>query len=1130
MLKEGHTLLFSRNNFSGTIRTTRAFRKSAYTSVALLSLLILAILCPISFRSATPTEAVSGTPKQSTLTFTSTTNNASVSLDLTGASATSGTFATSSNNEKASFSLTTDNYTGYELFLKSSSSTTTLSNGTNTINTISSDGITSSQFTTNTWGLLPSKYNCTTSSCSENTTNYYRPTTAGFLMEQTSSANSTAKEYTVGLGLKADYTMSAGTYTSSAIIAEYVARPISYSIAYDKGNITGTPTNIPSTQSDLVSSTSVTLSSATPSITGYTFTGWCLGTVSTNTTTKVDSCTGTNAKTFQPGGSFGIDQTTSNDVTLHAMWSAIPRTITITAGTGISTLTASGWTGTGTNTITKTYYIGDTINLTTITPATKTGYTGTAYALTSGSGSISVSTYTVGNGNGTITIKATGLNTPTCTIQGGTTKVYNRSATTLTATDNSNDYDTSSVDITYSFGYATSGTADLGNFSTAQTGITFSVTAAAFRGARYYGVKVVVADKTDSSITNTCTSGTVDAAVTGTNVDNRTTMTLVNSRINFDATTNGGTLSGTSPVYVYYNGTATYSSRTGTTARAIPTATKSGYNFTGWWTAASGGSKVINADGTLTGVAVSGWTNASSKWVKTGTSNSASAAANQLYAQFEVECTTATYMQNLTSSSIAAKLPSIGSTTDVCDSRDEQQYTIVKLADGNYWMAKNLNLAGGTTLSNVDTNVPANYSTSTAGFINGNTLPASSNSFSNSSATVYNSGSTTCASGKPCYSYYSWLAATAGYNATSDGTDVQYDICPKGWRMPTKTELVTLMNIYPTAADLNAAPFSASPAGWYSDSSLNAGGDRITYWSSTAYSNRDAWALHTYLNGSGTVNVSGYSWWKSTGNSVRCVFNMNYMQDQTSSSLAALMPNTGDTTELVDNRDGEVYTVGKLSDDRYWMLDNLALGSTSAITLDSTNTNLPSGSTWTLPKSGSKCFTLNSCTGTDGTTTGTGYTVPAINIDSKDIIPSNAPSGGFGSNKVGVYYNYCAASAGNICADRDSNTVDGSPDRDICPRGWRMPTGNTPGEYNLLYTNSALGSNAANYRNALSLPLSGMFYDGSNHDQDAYGRFWSSTMLNGSFMYTLNLSSPSGVEPYSNLNRFVGGSVRCIFK
>ena len=340
-----------------------------------------------------------------------------------------------------------------------------------------------------------------------------------------------------------------------------------------------------------------------------------------------------------PAGSYKLiqDQSTSQDGVVSYGFSMDPtceeNTITLNAGNGISTLTASGWTGSGSASISKGFHEGETIDLSTITRGYKTGYNGVKYTVTGGTGTISGSIYTVGEDDGQITISATGLNTPTCTMQGGATKVYNRSATTLTATDNASDFDTTSVDLTYSFGYASSDSADLGNFTTAGSANTLSVAKNAYRGARYYGVKVVATDKTDSTITSTCTSGT--GSSTGTTVANRTTMTLVNSRINFDATTNGGTLSGTSPVYVYYGGTATYSSRTGTTARAIPTATPpAGKVFDGWYTAATGGSKVINADGTLTGVAVASWTNASKQFVKTGTSDSATAAANQLYAQY----------------------------------------------------------------------------------------------------------------------------------------------------------------------------------------------------------------------------------------------------------------------------------------------------------------------------------------------------------------------------------------------------------------------------------------------------------------------------------------------------------------
>ena len=328
------------------------------------------------------------------------------------------------------------------------------------------------------------------------------------------------------------------------------------------------------------------------------------------------------------------DQSTSQDGVVSYGFSMDPtceeNTITLNAGNGINTLTASGWTGSGSASISKGFHEGETIDLSTITRGYKAGYNGAKYTVTGGTGTISGSIYTVGEDDGQITISATGLNTPTCTMQGGATKVYNRSATTLTATDNASDFDTTSVDLTYSFGYASSDSADLANFTAAGTANTLSVAKNAFRGARYYGVKVVATDKTDSTITSTCTSGT--GSSTGTTVANRTTMTLVNSRINFDATTNGGTLSGTSPVYVYYGGTATYSSRTGTTARAIPTATPpAGKVFDGWYTAATGGSKVINADGTVV-ASVASWTNASKQWIRTSTSTSAT--ANILYAHY----------------------------------------------------------------------------------------------------------------------------------------------------------------------------------------------------------------------------------------------------------------------------------------------------------------------------------------------------------------------------------------------------------------------------------------------------------------------------------------------------------------
>ena len=78
-----------------------------------------------------------------------------------------------------------------------------------------------------------------------------------------------------------------------------------------------------------------------------------------------------------------------------------------------------------------------------------------------------------------------------------------------------------------------------------------------------------------------------------------------------------------------------------------------------------------------------------------------------------------------------------------------------------------------------------------------------------------------------------------------------------------------------------------------------------------------------------------------------------------------------------------------------------------------------------------------------------GRTVARINVDSKNTLYrygyQSYQQEGLG--KIGVYYNYCAASAGTVCAV--SNTINASVD--VCPKGWRMPTGGPGGEYESLY-------------------------------------------------------------------------------
>ena len=270
------------------------------------------------------------------------------------------------------------------------------------------------------------------------------------------------------------------------------------------------------------------------------------------------------------------------------------------------------------------------------------------------------------------------------------------------------------------------------------------------------------------------------------------------------------------------------------------------------------------------------------------------------------------YMQDLTPTTIANLLPSVNSTVDVYDKRDEQQYTIAKLADGKYWMTTNLNLAGETPLYSDTSNVPSGYPS--AGGTAYYTLPTTetleanstrlqnTNAFSDdSTAYVFNSNSTDCSSTSPCYSYYSYLAATAGSGTDiiNDGYNAQYSICPKGWRLPTSTtsnasatgnnnwqtgdfwKMATQYGLstssYYERPDNSPTFYSQAgpgttpnflPAGYYSGGSFHNGGSDGEYQSATSYSSTGAYRL--YFNSS-LVYSAGIGP-RSFGLPVRCLF------------------------------------------------------------------------------------------------------------------------------------------------------------------------------------------------------------------------------------------------------------------
>ena len=215
--------------------------------------------------------------------------------------------------------------------------------------------------------------------------------------------------------------------------------------------------------------------------------------------------------------------------------------------------------------------------------------------------------------------------------------------------------------------------------------------------------------------------------------------------------------------------------------------------------------------------------------------------------------------------------------------------------------------------------------------------------------------------------------------------------------------------------------------------------------------------------------------------------NLYPMQGFDKSMLSA----TGASAKVYDKRDGNIYTVKKLADGNVWMTENLRIANK---TISDADSNLPSGTSYTIPVSDLSNFTTDQNTN-------------AAYIDST----------------YGGYYNFYTATAGT----GGTSLTSGNAPSSICPKGWRLPTGDSSGEFNTLYgqyNSTALMMDVPNFT------LSGEVYDGSVHPHDSsFGPFWSSTVYNARYANYLSLSiNSSDTNPATTYNKIHGYSVRCI--
>ena len=355
---------------------------------------------------------------------------------------------------------------------------------------------------------------------------------------------------------------------------------------------------------------------------------------------------------------------------------------------------------------------------------------------------------------------------------------------------------------------------------------------------------------------------------------------------------------------------------------------------------------------------------------------------------------TAKYMQDFNAVIADSLTPSITYATK--DSRDNQDYTVAKLADGNVWMTKNLNLAGGTTIHNTDSNI------STESF----TIPLESDNIASGSINIYNSNSNNCASETGCYSYYSFPIALGVKGHTLNSSMLNYNICSKKWTIPKRNYYESLINLYKNPESLiNAANFVLS-GNYGADMILREAGQKGEYWAASLYSNNSAGGFFAISNTETAVNSSNIT----DGRPIRCVYDRS-MQNFSATDAAAM--SEGQTITLVDSRDNKEYKVTKING-RVWMTQNLAFTGTQLTPQDS---NVSANTTMTY-------YSLDSSDDSyaDHCKDANGYNYACI----KDS----------GNTTAGVWYNFAAASAGTITGSSNTATSTSS----LCPSGWQVPT------------------------------------------------------------------------------------------
>ena len=212
------------------------------------------------------------------------------------------------------------------------------------------------------------------------------------------------------------------------------------------------------------------------------------------------------------------------------------------------------------------------------------------------------------------------------------------------------------------------------------------------------------------------------------------------------------------------------------------------------------------------------------------------------------------YIQNLD--------PSLCTSTPltVVDRRDDNEYTVARI-NGNCWMTQNLRYVGDSDSASGYMKMSATTSNINE---NKNFIYRDLDKTINSTEEYYYSYSTPSlhvADTTDKGVWYNYAAASATtITGDTNSDDGVYDICPKGWRLPTKSEYDGILSY--------ANDYNTVLGGYYTNGSISSSSSAARWWSSTPNSSTAHYRL-VWNNSALSTGTGGGA--RRLGYYVRCI-------------------------------------------------------------------------------------------------------------------------------------------------------------------------------------------------------------------------------------------------------------------